>query len=380
MLSSLRALKRDLAAIATTLGASRPSPVVQTTRPVPARAHRRLRVASIVRETADAVTLVLEDPAGAPIRFSPGQFFTLVVPLEGEVIKRAYSASSSAADGQRVAVTIKRTPDGRVSKYLVEKARAGDSFEVLGPSGSFTPVPATHERLLVLVGGGSGITPLLSITRTLLATEPATRIALVYGNRAREDVIFWDALESLATTHGPRFRIRHVLEQPSAGWADPAGRLDGEALARELDALGEPDGPTTDYFLCGPEPMMRAARACLEGRGVAAARVHQESFAAAHASAASAPTSPQLVTVLIRGDQKQFVVAPPRTVLETALDAGIDMPFSCTVGGCGTCRVRLVEGHVAMEEPNCLTADERTQGYVLACVARPASPCTFEVP
>jgi ring-1,2-phenylacetyl-CoA epoxidase subunit PaaE len=380
----LRSLRRDLAAVAATFGARPPAPAVKTAAQSSALAPRHLRIARIVRETADAVSLVLEDPGGAPILFAPGQFFTLHVRIGGDVHKRAYSASSSALDGRCVAVTVKRVADGRVSRHLVGHAHDGDPIDVLGPSGSFTPAPAAGPRLIVLVGGGSGITPLSSIARTLLVSEPGTRLALVYGNAALEDVIFKDALDALAREHaGPsgRFRVRHVLERPPPGWTGGTGLLDGAALARELDALDDPETAAAEYFLCGPAPMMAAARACLEQRGIAASRIREERFVSAHALP-GAPASAEAHEVMLRmrDGERRLVVAAGRTVLETALDAGIDMPFSCAVGGCGTCRVHLARGSVAMDEPNCLSADERADRYVLACVSRPSSPCTLEVP
>ncbi len=388
----LRAL-RDLAAAAGAL-VSRPSPAAPPPRSAsPATqspvAPRALRIAAVVRETSDAVSLVFEDPSGSPMRFAPGQFFTLHVRIGGELQKRAYSASSSALDPDRVSVTIKRVHDGRVSRHLVANARVGDILEVQGPSGAFAPSPADGPRVLVLIGGGSGITPLASIARTLLASEPDTRIALVYGNRGIDDVIFKDALDALVSeysAHGEnaggiaRFVVRHVLEAPPAGWSGGTGRLDPDALSRELDAIGEPDSARVEYFLCGPAPMMTGARAFLEGRGVTPARIREERFVSAHAAAGSIASGPLAVMVRLSGSDHELVVAPGRTVLDTALDAGVDMPFSCTVGGCGTCRVRLTAGTVAMDEPNCLSPQERTEGYVLACVSRPTSPCTIEVP
>jgi ferredoxin-NADP reductase len=339
-----------------------------------------MRVQSVVRETADAVTLVLRDPTGAAVRFAPGQFFTLHLRIDGEVVKRAYSASSSALAPDSVSVTVKRVEGGRASSYIVDGVREGDAIDVLGPSGSFTPKPSASPRRLVLVGGGSGITPLASIARTVIESEPATRLALVYGNRAVGDAILKGALDALAVERGPAFVVRHVFERPPGGWQGGTGLLDGAALARELDALGEPDAATTEYFLCGPAPMMAAARACLEGRGVTAGRIHEERFVSAHAAPASEEQTAQPVKVRLGGRAYDFVVPAGSTVLEAAVGAGVDMPFSCSVGGCGTCLVRLVEGRVEMDEPNCLAQGERAEGKVLACVSRPASPCSFEVP
>jgi ferredoxin-NADP reductase len=395
MFSRLRSLGRDLAAAASTLAgkptpASPAKPGAAATRSVASSSTltpRPMRVAKIVRETADAVSVVLEDPTGAPIPFAAGQFFTLHVRVGDELHKRAYSASSSALDPRRVAVTVKRVHDGRVSRHIVGHLHEGDVIEVLGPSGSFTPGPSSEPRLLVLIGGGSGITPLSSIARTLLASEPSTRVALVYGNYALEDVIFKDALDALASEHEgsaggvpPRFRVRHVLQQPPAGWPGGSGLLDGDALGRELDALADPALASAEYFLCGPAPMMAAARAALEARGVPGARIREERFVSAHASGGASSGAAQEVTLRMPEGERRVVVPVGRTVLEAALDAGIDMPFSCAVGGCGTCRVRLAAGSVVMDEPNCLSAGEREHGYVLACVSRPTSPCTLDVP
>jgi ring-1,2-phenylacetyl-CoA epoxidase subunit PaaE len=338
---------------------------------------RRLRVASVVSETADAVSLVFEDPGGMPIRFAPGQFFTLHVRIDGEVHKRAYSASSSALDPMRVAVTIKRVHDGRVSRHLVANVREGDLIDVHGPSGVFVPASSNAPRRLVLVGGGSGITPLSSITRTLLASEPETRIVLIYGNRAFEDIIFRTTLDELGAQHAGRLTVRHVLQTPPPEWTGGSGLLDAAALGRELDALGAEATSGAEYFLCGPAPMMAEARACLESRGVPAAQIREERFVSAHAAAGTGEEQP--VTVHMSGQDYEFVVPSGKTVLETALDAGIDMPFSCTVGGCGACRVLLTKGTVVMDEPNCLSPQERADGYVLACSSRPTSRCTFEV-
>src|SRR5258708_7769070 len=194
VLGTLRTIRRDLAAVASSFLGKSPTAVATITRPVRARpasshAPRPMRVRRMARETADAVTLELEDPTGAPVAFAPGQFFTLHFRIDGETHKRAYSASSSALAPATVSVTIKRVDGGRVSSYAVDRVREGDAIDVLGPSGSFTPRPSASPRRLVLVGGGSGITPLASIVRTVLESEPSTRLALVYRNRPLGDLL-----------------------------------------------------------------------------------------------------------------------------------------------------------------------------------------------
>ena len=377
----LRALRRDVVTAATALAGIPLPPLVRSTRrlrPAAAAQPRPMRVVKIVRETKDAVTVTFAHPGGEPVRFAAGQFFTFFVKVGDAVEKRAYSACSSPLDASSVSITVKRVAGGRVSSHVVDGLREGDVVDVLGPSGSFTPAPATEPRRIVLVGGGSGITPLASIARTLLATEPATEVVLVYGNKTRDDVIFHDALAALVAEHASsgRFAVRHVLQVPPPGWTGESGLLDGPALDRAMASFVP---VRTEYFLCGPDPMMRAVHAHLASRGVPHERIHEERFVSAHAAPSAAPTEAHDVTVRSGATVHRLHVEPGRTVLEAAFDARVDMPFSCTVGGCGACRVKLASGRVAMDEPNCLTQEERAAGWVLACMSRPEGPCTLEV-
>ncbi len=344
-------------------------------------APRTVRVAQVVRETPDAVSLVLEDPTGAPLRFTPGQFFTLLVPVGGETLRRAYSASSDARDSSSVAVTVKRVAGGIVSNHVNDHLREGDLLQILGPSGSFVAPapPAGAERHLVLLAGGSGITPMMSIARTVLAVEPRTRITLIYGNRGVGDVIFRDAIDELARAYGSRFVVRHVLSDPPAGWTGGVGMLEERVVSAELDACGALDD--AHFFLCGPEPMMRASRAALRARGVTDDRILEERFNMPHLrvrGAAVVDAGPQLLTIRGSGaGARDVYVASEQTMLEAGLSAGIAMDYSCAMGGCGACKVRLCSGAVEMEEPNCLTTQERAGGYVLACVSRVREPATI---
>jgi ferredoxin-NADP reductase len=343
-------------------------------------APRTVRVAKLVRETADAVTLVLEDVTGAPFQFAPGQFFTLIVPIGGEVLRRAYSACTDARETDRVAITIKRVASGVVSNHVNDHVREGDLLQVLGPSGSFVAEPrAESDRHLVLLAGGSGITPMMAIARTVLAEDPRARITLVYGNRSHPDVIFKDAIDELGRAHGKNFVVRHVLSHPHAEWKGSVGMLEEHVVRAELDACAIDE--RASFYLCGPEPMMRASRAALVARGVAASQILEERFTMPHLRARAANAiamSPQLLTIRANGaGVREVYVAPEQTMLEAGLTSGVKMDYSCTMGGCAACKVRLCEGEVEMEEPNCLSAAERKQGYVLACVARVRSATTI---
>jgi ferredoxin-NADP reductase len=377
-------LKRDMRSLVQGLLGDKSAPAEQrgagkaaaSGKPIARHGGRVLSVRDVVRETDDAVSLVLADPSGAPIPFVAGQFFTLVLVVGGKEIKRAYSASSPAQSSDEVRVTIKEVPGGQASPHIVRRLAAGAELEVLGPSGAFTVEPGT--RRLVLLGGGSGITPLMSITRTLLAAGGGEKIDLVYGNRSEKDIIFRADLDALAAEHPERFRVRYVLEEASPV-ASRVGRLDRATVEAELDAIGAWEGGA-HFFLCGPLAMMDEAKAAILARGVEPARVKEERFVSlADPSGEAEATDTQEVTVRINGRERLVFVRPGQTILEAGLDEGLEMPNSCTVGGCGTCRVKLVSGQVSMAEPNCLDPDERSQGYILACCSKPLGPCAIEV-
>lgn len=335
-----------------------------------------MRVAAVDHETDDAVRIRLVDDVAAPPTFEPGQFLTLVVRIDGVEHRRAYSMCSPRSERAGITVACKRVPRGPVSTYLVEHLRAGDRIGVLGPSWSFhVPDGIDGGGPLVLVAGGSGITPLFSIAASVLEEKPLARVFLLYGNRRLEDLMLREGLEVLANEHPVRFRMRHVLEAPPDVWQGGVGRLERTVFAREIDALlaGEERATSCEWMLCGPAPMMKAARAELAERGVSIARVRQEQFLARGTSRSNVSNAPQRVVLHFAGRRFDVLADAGATLLEAGLASGAPMAFSCAVGGCGECRVRLTAGRVDMEEPNCLLPDERQRGFVLACVARAAT-------
>lgn len=347
-----------------------------------ARSARIFRVAELTRPTADAVSVVLEDPAGAPIEFLPGQFFTLLVDVDGVTLRRAYSAASRCTDSTRVRLAIKRVGGGRVSNHLNDNLQPGQLVRALGPSGDFTYTPdAAASRHVVLIAGGSGITPMMSIAASALDVEPSSHVTLIYGNRSRGDIIFATELEALAERYPERFTLRHVLSEPPAGWTGGIGMLEPAVLAGELDGSEASSPAPRTYYVCGPEPMMVGARETLLERGVAAADIHEERFTQPHlrGGAVVANTVSQPVRVSAGGRDHDVTVQPGETILDAGLAAGVPMKYSCAMGGCGACKVKLRDGTVESEEPNCLTTAERDAGYVLACVSRPTSAAAVEL-
>ncbi len=382
----LRQLGQDVRFATGRLRGRRPSPTIAR----PVRSHRGeprpsrsiqprpVEVVRVVRETPDAVSLYLREAGGAPLAFRPGQFLSFDVETGGRVHRRAYSLAHAAVPGREAHVTIKRVEGGKVSNHLNDHAAVGMRLRVLGPSGSFT-LDETAEHL-VLVAGGSGITPIASIAETALLAHPASRVTLIYGNRSEADIIFRERLARLADEHPERFRLAHVLEAGATdATAATAGRLDGPTLMARLEALTHADDAGTRYYVCGPSGMMDAVRTALVAAGVPTGRIREERFARPEERTSVGPElGAQRVTLRVDGRELELVTDGD-TLLEAGLAAGATMPFSCAMGGCAACRVKVVEGQVVMEEPNCLTAEERAEGYVLACVGRAASPCVGEV-
>ncbi len=372
-------LGRDMKSLVSGMFKDKPAPFVEKQAEESHRGHgpsRSLHVAKVVRETDDAITMVLQDPQGAPIAFEAGQFFTIVRKVGDKTVRRSYSASSPAHLSTEVHLTVKQVPGGLVSPELVKALREGDVLEVAGPAGNFT-VPAGKKRL-VLIGGGSGITPLMSIVRTHLEADPSVRIDLLYGSRSERDIIFKAALAELAQANGERLRVRHVLEQPHES-AARVGRLDRATVTEELEAIGAFADEGTMFFVCGPVGMMDEAKAALEARKIPAARLKEERFISPGEGTNEGSSETQAVTVHMSGRDYRVSVKPGLTILEAAQDQGVDMPFSCTVGGCASCRVKLRSGKVSLGEPNCLDPDEKADGYILACVSKPLEPCVVEV-
>lgn len=340
-------------------------------------AVRELRVAAIVRETDDALSVTLTEIDGAPIAFEAGQFLTFHLDVDGARVRRAYSLSSSPLSGSST-ITVKRIEGGRASGWLHEHLREGDTLRALGPSGSFLAPSTRTPMQLVMIAGGSGITPVISIAETVLESRPELSVALVYGSRRARDVIFAERLASLAAGHPARFEVAHVLSEPDASWTGPRGLLDRGAIEERLDAIAV-RAPRL-YYLCGPAPMMDAAREALAGRGVSLADIREERFQSpADSHDEPLPSGPMIARVKVGGRDHVVRVDPGQTLLEAGLAAGARLPFSCAMGGCGACKVKLVSGTVQLDEPTCLSPREREAGYVLACSSRPTSAVAIEV-
>lgn len=341
-----------------------------------------LSVTAVERLTDEAVAVTLLPPAGlAPLyRFLPGQYLTVRRVIDGEELRRSYSICVGLDDGM-LRIGIKRVPGGRFSTWATTTLAPGEVLDAMPPQGSFVfhPDPAA-ARTVVGIAAGSGITPILAIAHTLLAREPRSRLVLLYGNRSTAEVMFRAALEDLKDRHLARFTVLHVLSREASELAALHGRLDEPRLRAVLPGLAPP-GAIAAAYLCGPAGLPEAATAALVSLGVMPERIHVERFTPADGApsrppvrlAADAPAVARL-RLTLDGMTRELPMAEGETVLEAGLRAGIDVPWSCRGGMCCTCRARVTEGAVEMDQNYSLQPWETEAGFVLTCQSRPRTP------
>ncbi|MEM8889489.1 MAG: ferredoxin--NADP reductase [Bacteroidota bacterium] len=336
-----------------------------------------LRLHEISQESPDAASLHFQQAKVDRIHFLPGQFITLKVEIEGKVYFRSYSISSAPRLDDVLSITIKRVKGGLVSNYILDHFKVGQLVEFLAPKGRFIVENSIkNERRLILIAGGSGITPIMSILRSTLFNEPKSRITLIYTSRDREHIIFKDKLEDLKGKFGERLNIEHVLSQESADVAFPyhKGRLTPELLDEILNAIDH-DLPK-DFFLCGPLGLMEMVKIHLLGKGIDPEAIRQEKFLATEEDIESQVdySAPSTEVEVWMGENKYQIKVPPgSTVLRAAIDLGIELPHSCLRGICASCMGNLEQGEVNMLNNETLLDFEVEAGKVLVCQSQPKS-------
>jgi ferredoxin-NADP reductase len=326
--------------------------------------YHELTVVDIIDETSDTRSFVLDIPPALneAFAYAAGQFCTFRAAIGGESVVRCYSMSSSPDTRDPFTTTVKRVPDGRMSNWMNDALAPGDTIEVLRPTGLF--VLHEHDRPVIAFAGGSGITPVISIIKSALATTDR-RIVLVYANRSPDAVIFADELERLCAASDDRLSVHHHLDS-ERGFLDPA-----QCAALVGDAT------VADFYICGPGPYMDTVEAGLSMLGVAPTEVFIERFVLPEAEPAPAGVASSVTESLVIKLEQQETTVPYQagdTLLEAARRAGLSPPFSCEQGNCATCMAHLDEGAATMRVNNALSADEIDTGWVLTCQSLPSTP------
>ena len=349
-----------------------------------------LLVARKQTQTDDAAVVYLERPGGnaGEFAFEAGQYITLEVEVRGVRERRAYSLCTAPHD-EEFGFCVKRLAGGKVSNYLLDRVREGDTLAVMPPDGRFRVTTSPEaRRTYYLVGAGSGITPLMSVAREVLERESGSSVHLLYGNRSEDTIIFRRELDQLAANYAGQFTVEHVLSQPvreSAGglkglfgkkkapaWEGRVGRVDPQALGEWLSGHAART-ERADYYICGPGGMIDAIEKDLLRRGVEADRIHTERFVVDAPADRIEGAADNTVTVTLDGAQHALTVPSDKSILEALVAQGHNPPYSCTSGACSTCIAKVTEGEVRMDVNHALDPGEVEEGYCLTCQAHPVT-------
>jgi len=328
-------------------------------------------VKNIIQETKDTITLIFH-PSPHLLSYQAGQFITLNLTLNNELLDRSYSLCTSPQTDPFPAITIKRVQGGKVSNYLNDNIKVGDQLEIKPVAGNFVlPPKQTNPFTAIFIAGGSGITPILSMIKALLYQKNKNTALLIYASRNTENIIYKKTLEVLERLHPSRLKVIHNLSQPHSSWNGLKGRLTIPILKQliQTNALQQKE---VHYFLCGPKGLMELAHDALEELNINPTYVHQERFY----TPTKEPIVTQAKTVTFHYQNEKNVcnIAPGQNILDLALENAIDIPFSCNSGTCNSCKAKCIKGKVNMLEDEGLSEEERKQGYVLTCVGFPATP------
>ncbi len=342
-----------------------------------ARFHS-LKVKDIKRETPEAVSVAFEVPAPQQPEylFKQGQYITLKMMIGGNEVRRSYSLCTAPHE-KELRVAIKEVKEGLVSSHINQKLKVGDVIEVMTPMGTFTSILAGNQKKkYVLFAGGSGITPMMSILKSILYVEKYSTITLIYANKNESSTIFKSEIDKLASSN-PNLKVVYVFDAPQNSVPDlQKGIITPDKAAQLIEGLDARNAD--DYFICGPGPMMENVKATLEKLNIKKEKIHIEYFtsvidavnkASGEGSGADVKAK---VTVIQYGVETSYDLETTGiSILDASIEAGVDAPFSCKGAVCCTCRAKVIEGKVKMDANFALTDDEVAQGYVLTCQSHP---------
>jgi glycine betaine catabolism B len=340
--------------------------------PASERTRQKLTCRRVVEETPDVRTFVFSGDCGRPFDFKPGQYVTLHLNIGGAAVTRTYSVSSPPTRPFDLRITVKRVPGGQASNWLHDNLTAGGEVEIEGPHGRFNFDDLPSDKPLFL-SGGSGITPVMSMLRALTDRGSGQDIRFIHSAHSADDIIFRIELDALDAAF-PNLGIDCICSSPGADWNGPSGRLDGPMLLQLVPDLRE-----RTIYACGPEPYMKAVRACLQAIGMRPAGYHEESFGGVEPAPLRAPSSDTAPSVHFSRSGLAHECANGETLLEAAQNCGLYIPTSCQQGVCGTCRTVKLSGDVTMDDLGGLTPEEKAAGYILLCCSRPNGAVSLDL-
>jgi ring-1,2-phenylacetyl-CoA epoxidase subunit PaaE len=345
-----------------------------------------LIVKDVRRETAECVSVAFEVPEKlqSEYHFFPGQYLTLRTTIGGEDIRRSYSICSSPLN-EDLRVAIKKLEGGKFSVYANTQMVAGQTIQVMTPEGNFhTPICEDNEKIYVAFAAGSGITPIMSIMKTVLEMEKKSRFILFFGNRTTNSIIFRDEIDALKNIYMNRLEVHHILSREDQGSDTTKGHIDQEKCNIFTKTFFNPSD-IDEFFICGPEMMIRNVNQALQELNVPREKVHFELFTTASEAVVAADKPVQSasngsiagsseVTIILDGEETHFSLAyDGDNIVDAATEAGADVPFSCKGAVCCTCRAKVIEGEVEMDMNYALEPEEVEEGYILTCQSHPRS-------